>query len=64
MAMTWSMPVLAAFSDRARRRPAAAPGRLRPYAATAAFDYRPRNQYIRGDKAAPGAADGKGWARD
>jgi hypothetical protein len=44
------------------RRQAAGPGWLRPYAALSAFDYRPRNQYIEGDKAAPGAADGKGWA--
>jgi hypothetical protein len=51
-----------AFSVQTRRRPAPAPGGLRPYAVISAFDYRPRNQYIRGDKAAPGAADGKGWA--
>jgi hypothetical protein len=41
---------------------ALAPNRLRAHAALSAFDYRPPKQYIRGDEAAPGAADGKGWA--
>jgi hypothetical protein len=62
--MTMNRPgrVLAGFSGRTRRRQAPTPGWLRRHAVISAFDYRPRNQYIRGDKAAPGAADEKGWA--
>jgi hypothetical protein len=51
-----------AISARKGRRPAILRGRLPPYAAIRAFDYRSRNQYIRGTRAAPAAADGKGWA--
>jgi hypothetical protein len=62
MTMNRPVHVLAGFPGRTRRRQAPAPGWLRAYAVISAFDYRPRNQYIRGDKAAPGAADKKGWA--
>jgi hypothetical protein len=63
MTMNQPVHVLAGFSGRTRRRLMPTPGWLRPYAVIiSAFDYRPRNQYIRGDKAAPGAADEKGWA--